>query len=219
MGAIKAKGVVGGENKCRGGEREGLRGAYMLLAVALQEQEVGGLVEGVPHAAPAPLLRRGPPRAGRTPQAVGQGGAVPAELLLVPRRRAAQAALAEAASQGRGGAEPLSPRQHPHGPPGPVPLQFPRLGVDACGRRSPNAVPAAARVPQHGAGGMRWSCWEPWGAQLESDPPTAPPKGWRPPAHPVSNPNCRAPVWGVLCPPLPSPSPKRGTPSPSQNPR
>lgn len=138
------------KKKCQGGEREGLRGAYMLLAVALQEQEVRGLVEGVPHAAPAALLllRRGAPRAGRSPQAVGQGGAVPAELLLVPRCWAAQAALAEAASQGRGGAEPLSPRQHPHGPPGPVPLQFPSLGVDACGRRSPDDVPNAIMVSQ-----------------------------------------------------------------------
>lgn len=78
------------------------------------------MVEGIPHAAPAPLL------------GAAQRRAVPPELL-VPR--AAQAALAEAAPQGRGGAEPFSARQHPHGPPRPVPLQLPRLGVDACGGR------------------------------------------------------------------------------------
>lgn len=124
------------------GRRE-LRGAYMLLAVALQEQEVRGVVEGIPHAAPAPLL------------GAAQRGAVPPELL-VPG--AAQAALAEAAPQGRGGAEPLSARQHPHGPPRPVPLQLPRLGVDACGGR--DALRSAPMLDRQHPETRRGGEWE-----------------------------------------------------------
>lgn len=89
-----------------------------------------GLVEGVPHAAAAAPRRR---------RAPGQGGAVPGDPLCCPGpgpgppNRAAQAGLAEAAPQGRGGPAPFSPRRRPPGPPRPVPLQLPRLSVDACG--------------------------------------------------------------------------------------
>lgn len=139
------------------------RGAYMLLAVALQEQEVRGLVEGVPHAAAAAA-------APRRRRAAGQGGAVPLEPgpaagpaagpgpAPCPPYRGPQAGLAEAAPQGRGGPAPLSPRRPP-GPPRPVPLQLPRLGVDACGDgegdRAVFSPCSPPRAPQHpAAGGM-----------------------------------------------------------------
>lgn len=60
--------------------------------------------------------------------------------------------------------------------------------------------------------GCRRDAVGPWGAQLKSSPPS---QGWHPTAHPVSNPNCRAANWGVLCPsPLSLPITKKRDPSP-----
>lgn len=162
--APRGFGGAGREAGGAGGAQEAARCcAYMLLAVALQEQEVRGLVEGVPHAAAAAAA------APRRRRAAGQGGAVPLEPgpaagpgpAPCPPRRGPQAGLAEAAPQGRGGPAPLSARRPP-GPPRPVPLQLPRLGVDACGdggeteRRSAPAAPhgSTPAPPQHPA-----CCW------------------------------------------------------------
>lgn len=87
-----------------GGGRAVGRGAHVLLAVALQEEQVGRLVEGEAHGVPGALLG-----------ALGGSGA--------------QAALTDGAAQPGRGRAPGTPRSQDWGSLGTVPLQPPGLGV------------------------------------------------------------------------------------------
>lgn len=87
-------------------EAAGGEGAHMLLAVTLQEKQVGRLIERVAHGVLAWLLR-----------ALGGG--------------LAQAGLTDRAAQPGWRGAPCAPRDQGRGPLGAAPLQPPGLGVDA----------------------------------------------------------------------------------------
>ena len=91
-------------------------GAHVLLAVALQEEQVGRLVDGAAHGVLAGLL--GAPGSG------WRGGG------------RAQAGLADRAAQPGRRRAPGSPRGRGWGSLGAAPLQSPGLGVYPCGRSS-----------------------------------------------------------------------------------